>query len=374
MSIEVKNYQGPSRFKIIALTVLGIIFMLFCIFVFRIGTVINVVGVNANESENHRSFWEKMVAILPLSDFKKNLQEINDYKKDPQRLDILILGIRGEDDPNAGLLADMIMVLSYKKNTGQLALISIPRDLYVSISGIDKKERLNYAYSYGEFKEAGGGGLRLSKRVVSNIIGLNIDYAVSIDFRAFQEIVDILGGVTIYRDKPFIEDLQWQGEGMDKSPFWYKKAIIDANTGREKEIWALHIPEGKSILDGNAALYYVRSRYTTSDFDRCRRQQEVLLALKDKAFSLGVLANPLKISKIAESLKKHLRIDVPMDKVFDFIELAHDSKLNDIKKIVFDTTPAGLLYETHSYDGSYILLPVGNNFDKIREACRNIFN
>ena len=354
-----KDFKSLSNSKKISITILIVVFSLFCALAFKIGSVITVVGIN----ESSLSFWEKVAALLPLSD----------YKKDPNRLDILILGIRGEGDPNAGLLADMIMLASYKKNTGQFALISIPRDLYVDIPGLGKKERLNFAYAYGESKEYGGGGLRLSKRIISNIVGLDIDYAASIDFKAFQEIVDILGGVTIYRDRPFIEDMQWQGEGIEESPFWYKKTIKDQNSGQEKEIWALHIPEGESALDGNAALYYVRSRFATSDFDRCRRQQEVLLALKDKAFSLNVLANPLKIIKIADSLKRNLKMDIPAEEIFNFIELANDSKITNIKRMVFDTTAEGLLYETHSADGSYILLPVGNNFDKIQEACRNIF-
>ncbi len=214
---------------------------------------------------------------------------------------------------------------------------------------------------------------KISKKIVSQIIGLEIDYAVSIDFRAFQEIVDTLGGVTIYREKPFMEDLQWQGEGKEGSPFWYKKTITDEKTKKEKEVWALHIPAGQVTLDGNAALYYVRSRYTTSDFDRSRRQQEVLLSLKDKAFSLGVLANPFKISEILDSLKRHLRTDISPEQIFDFIELAHNSKVNSVKRWGLDTTPSGFLYESYLQDGSYVLFPVGNNFDKIKEACRIIF-
>ena len=177
------SFKSLLHFKKVSIAVLAIVFVLFCVFAFRFGSIINVGGVN----ESSLPFWEKVAALFPLSE----------YKKDPQRLDVLILGLRGEDDPNAGLLADMLMVVSYKKNTGQLALISIPRDLYVYIPGINKKERLNFSYAYGESQEHGGGGPKLSKRLISHIIGLDIDYAISIDFRAFQEIVDILGGVTI---------------------------------------------------------------------------------------------------------------------------------------------------------------------------------
>lgn len=355
---EEETSNGGS--KKIFFMALGIILVFcFCFFAFKVGSVINVINVK----ETTHSFWKKVAAVLPISD----------YKKDPKRTDLLILGIRGEGDPNGGLLSDMIMLASYKKDTGQLSLISIPRDLYVDIPGLGKKEKINYAYAYGETKEYGGGGLKLSKKLVSNIVGFNIDYAISIDFKAFQEIVDILGGVTVYRDKPFIEDMQWQGEGVETSPFWYKKQITDATTGETREIWALHIPAGKSTLDGMAALYYVRSRFTTSDFDRAKRQQEVLLALKDKCLSLGVLTNPFKIIKIMDSMKRNIKTDVPPEKILSLIDFVKKSEITSTKKFGFDTTPEGLLYETKTSEGTYILLPVDETFDRIKEKCRTIF-
>jgi len=353
-----QNQQNNTR-KILIIFFGALLVVCFCLFAFKVGSVITVINVK----ETTHSFWQKVAAVLPVSD----------YKKDPKRIDLLILGIRGEEDENGGLLSDMIMLASYKKDTGQLALISIPRDLYVDIPGLGKKEKINYAYAYGETKEYGGGGLKLSKKLVSSIVGFNIDYAISVDFKAFQEIVDILGGVTIYRDKPFIEDMQWQGEGSEVSPFWYKKQITDEATGETKEIWALHIPAGKSVLDGNAALYYVRSRFTTSDFDRTKRQQEVLLALKEKGLSLGVLTNPFKVIKIMDSLKRNLKTDIPPEKMFSLVDFARTADISSVKKFGFDTTVEGLLYESKTGGGSYILLPVGDTFDKIQETCRNIF-
>lgn len=359
--MQIENNQGfEGKFKKIFFISLGVFLVAcFCFFAFKVGSVIDVINVK----ETTHSFWQKISTIIPVSD----------YKKDPERIDLLLLGIRGENDPNGGLLSDTIMLISYKKDTGQLALFSIPRDLYIDIPGISKKERINYAYAYGESKEYGGGGLKLSKRIVSNIIGLNIDYAVSVDFKAFQEIVDILGGVTVYRDKPFIEDMQWQGEGIETSPFWYKKSITDELTGETKEIWALHVPAGKSVLDGSAALYYVRSRFTTSDFDRAKRQQEILLSLKEKGLSLGVLANPFKVLKIMDSLKRNLKTDIPAEKMLTLIDFARGADVSSVKKIGLDTSLEGLLYETKTEEGAYILLPVGDNFDKIKETFRNIF-
>lgn len=360
--MQTENYQNERKKirKIIVLSFSALLIVCFCFFAFKVGSVITVINVK----ETTHSFWKKVAGILPISD----------YKKDSQRIDLLILGIRGEEDENGGLLSDMIMLASYKKDTGQLSLVSIPRDLYVDIPDHGKKEKLNYAYAYGESKEYGGGGLKLSKKIISNIIGLKIDYAISVDFKAFQEIVDILGGVTVYRDTPFIEDMQWQGEGSEISPFWYKKQITDATTGETKEIWALHIPAGKSVLDGNAALYYVRSRFTTSDFDRAKRQQEVLLALKEKGLSIGALTNPFKVIKIMDSLKRNIKTDIPPEKMFSLVDFARTANISSVKRFGFDTTAEGFLYETKTNDGLYILLPIGGTFDKIQETCRNIFN
>ena len=98
--------------------------------------------------------------------------------KDPNRLNVLLLGLRGENDPHGGLLTDSIMLVSVEKKSGKIALISIPRDLYVKIPGTDTWEKINSAHAYGEEKKRGSGGILYSKAIVSDISGLYIDYAV----------------------------------------------------------------------------------------------------------------------------------------------------------------------------------------------------
>lgn len=270
---------------------------------------------------------------------------------DSDRINILVLGLRGEDDDNGGLLSDSMMIISFKKSTGQVALISIPRDLYVKMPGENYKEKINFAYALGYEKKGGaGGGLLYSKIAVSRVTGLNITHAISVDHAAFKEIVDILGGVDIYLDRPFSEKTQFAQE-----------MLID-------------LPAGKNHLDGTTALYFVRSRFSTSDFDRARRQQMVLLAVKEKALSLGILSNPVKIYQLLESLGRNVRTDMSLSDIKNLMDLAQNVDSRKIKHKVFDTTPEGLLYETHTENGTYILLPMGDNFDKIQEACKNIFN
>jgi len=297
----------------------------------------------------------------------------------PDRLDILLLGIRGGENTEEGnYLSDTLMIVSVEKKTGKVALISIPRDLYIQPWGLREKKKINFAYAYG--------GLECAKKTVSMVTGLYIDYAVSIDFEGFKEVVDILGGIDIYLEKPFEEIFQWSKEGKEESEYWVIKEFPLENQSVEKTStssqetstpkvarWVFYIPAGQHHLNGEEALYYARSRYSTNDFDRMRRQQKILLALKEKILSLGVLANPVKIYNLLDALGQNIRTDISWKEIKNFISLASNIDAKHIKRLVFDTSEEGLLYQTF-INNEYVLLPVGNNFVKIQEACQNIFN
>ena len=293
------------------------------------------------------------------------------------RLNILLLGLRGEEDPNGGLLTDSIMVLSIKKSTGQVALISVPRDLYVTIPSTSSKEKINFAYALGFEKKGAAGALLFSKIAVSQVTELYMDKALSVDHRALKDIINTLGGISVTLNKPLIEDQQWinGGDSGSSTAFYIRTDIATTSSGvKEEQKWVFEIPAGRTVMDGNTALYFVRARYATSDFDRIRRQQIVLAAIKDKALSLGVLANPVKIFQIMDSLGRNVKTDISVNDFKNLLALAENSEAKTIIHKVFDTTPEGLLYASHASNGSYILLPQGDNFSKIQEACRNIFN
>ncbi|MBU2037234.1 LCP family protein [Patescibacteria group bacterium] len=293
------------------------------------------------------------------------------------RLNILLLGLRGEGDPNGGLLTDSIMVLSVKKSTGQVALISIPRDLYVVIPGTNKKDKINYAYALGFEKKGAAGALLFSKIAVAQTTGLYMDRAISVDHQALKDIINTLGGVAVELNNPLVEDQQWTngGDAGESWAFHIKTETATTTDGVvEKQKWVFEIPAGASLLDGNTALYFVRARYSTSDFDRLRRQQIVLAAIKDKALSLGILANPIKLFQIMDSLGRNVRTDMDLNDFKKLIALADNLKTQLIIHKIFDTTGEGLLTAGHAESGAYILLPQGDNFSKIQEACKNIFN
>jgi len=290
--------------------------------------------------------WEKIFGSkFPSSEYTP--------EEDPDRINALILGIRGEGDFNGGLLTDTMMMVSFKKSTGQVALISIPRDLYLQMPGEVKYEKINAAYALG--LERYNNGLDYAKKTVAYVTGQHIEYALVVNFDAFEDIIELLGGVTIYLDKPFIEDKQWlcDTSGENCQPF-----VVDA---------------GQQTLDGERALLYVRSRFSSNDFDRARRQQQVILALKDKLLSLGILADPLKISGILDVVSKNIKTDVMPWEIPQLIDLAKSAKTEKIITKVFENSEQGLLYQTQ-INGIYVLLPTEGNFSKIREACKNVFS
>jgi polyisoprenyl-teichoic acid--peptidoglycan teichoic acid transferase len=288
-------------------------------------------------------------------------------EKNENRINMLILGIRGIEDENGGLLADTIMLMSMNKETGDTVLLSIPRDLYVYTSRT-KREKLNAVYAIGESLEWGGGGLTLSKKIISQIVGQHIDYAVSVDFEAFEKFIDILGGININRKTPFIEYRQWEN---------YPEHIKEGNEmywrlNEEEQRWEFYIEEGDHSLDGETALYYVRARFSSDDFDRARRQQQVVSAIKDKLFSLGVLANPIKVFNILDLINDNIKRDFGILEIKNLLSLALKAQDGNIARKSLDISPEGLLYSV-TVDDLYVLLPVGNTYEKIREMASNIF-
>lgn len=269
------------------------------------------------------------------------------------QINVLLLGMRGTNMAGGGLLADTIMVAAIRPQENKVALISIPRDLYVQDPGTSGQSKINAVHALYEEKGEGK-GIEVMKQVVGETTGLPIHYAVRIDFIGFKELVDTVGGVDVYLDQPFSEPTQFEGENAQN----------------------FSLPAGKNHIDGQKALFFVRARYTSSDFDRAKRQQIVLLSLKDKLFSLGTLADFGKVNNIMNVLGNDVRTDMDISEMKKFFEIANKIQDPQVKQKVFDTSPEGLLYSTKAdtpEGKTYILLPAGGNNDRIHEACRNIF-
>ncbi len=262
------------------------------------------------------------------------------------RINILLLGIGGKgwDGP---YLSDTIMVMSIDPKTKEVAMLSIPRDLYVKIPGYGWS-KINAADAYGEMKKTGNGPA-LTESVVENILGIPVHYYARVDFSGFKKAVDSVGGVDINVEKP-LYDTSYPGG-------------------------TLSIKAGYQHMNGNTALKYARSRKSTSDFDRASRQQKILLALRQKALSLKTLSNPIKISGLIDALGSSLRTDLQLSDMKKLASMAQDIDGNKMTNKVLDTSSGGLLVFGNIPGAGSIEIPAAGigNYTQIRALARSIF-
>jgi LCP family protein required for cell wall assembly len=283
--------------------------------------------------------------------FSKSSQELKGQSEG--RTNILLLGMGGTNHPG-GTLSDTIMVVSIDWQTKKMAMISLPRDLWVKVPGLGYS-KINGAYSYGEqnSKTTGGGG-EVSSKVASEVLGVPIHYFLRIDFDGFKKIVDTLGGIDVTVDKAINDPYYPAANMIDYDPF--------------------SISAGVHHLDGATALKYARSRETTSDFDRSRRQQQVIKAIKEKAMTLDVLANPKKLTDLMGIIGDHIRTNLSAGEIKSLAGAQKDLDTQNTVSQVFDTAADGPLTSTTDSRG-YIILPkkgIGNYAD-LQEIAKNIF-
>lgn len=322
-------------------------------FGFGLVIIIGLMGLNLSRIEHsvsveNKNWWKTIGGIFGVSVAevgKKDLEaELNRQwptpPKEADRQDILILGIRGQDDPDGGLLSDSIILLSFDKETERTTMVSLPRDLYMEMPGL-LKGKINEIYEVGLTQR---NPLDFTKKVFSRLSGVFIDNIVVFDFQSFQAIIDTVGGVDLNLKKPFEEKTQWG--------------------------YTFSLPAGLNHFNGSTALYYVRSRYSSSDFDRARRQQEVILAIKKKVLSLELLKNPSQIISLAGHFKNNISTDLDLwdAKAIFNLSAALDSAALNTEILSTDN----LLFQ-EIRDGIYILLPQNNDWPAFRGFFQNIF-
>ena len=269
------------------------------------------------------------------------------------RINILLIGIGGpgHDGPN---LSDTIQVASIDPKTKQVAMVSLPRDLYVQVPHSSfQKVKINEVHSIGEDEKTRGGGPALLKEEVSDILGVPIHYFIRADFEGFRQAIDSLGGVDINVTERLYDPYFPRGES-------HGYQIVDIRPGQQH-------------MDGEGALEYARSRETTSDFDRSRRQQEVLVAAKEKALSVQYLTNPTKISQLIDILGDHVKTDLTLAESQRLAEIIRDIPSTGVTQKVIDGSTTGLLYDSVGPGGAFILLPKSGDYSEIREFVSQLF-
>lgn len=271
------------------------------------------------------------------------------------RINILLLGRAGEHYPGRNL-TDTVMIMSITPETGQVALLSLPRDLYVPIGDTGLFTKLNSLYQYGLSKNE---GVEPLKQTLETITGVPIHSFVTLDFDGFEKIVDTLGGISLDVPRDF-SDTRYPGKNYSYETFEIKK--------------------GWQTLDGATALKYVRERHADpeGDFGRAKRQQQVIQAIKNKAFSLGTLWNIVTIDRLIDVLGESVTTDLSLDDMTRLLELSRTLDTKNITTVVIDAwKKESLLRVSHIQVGdiaAFILVPRVGNWSEIRDAGRNIFS
>jgi polyisoprenyl-teichoic acid--peptidoglycan teichoic acid transferase len=207
---------------------------------------------------------------------------------------------------------DTIIIAAVRPATGQVTLISVPRDLYVYIPTIGM-DRVNAAYEYGQMHQYPGGGTALLKDTILYNLGIRIDHLAIVDFDGFRRIVDTLGGLDV---PVFCSYTDWH--------------LIDPSYDPENENnWALYtVGPGLIHMDGDLALWYARSRKKSSDFDRGRRSQEVLRALYMRALQTNAIS---KLPQLFNDFSSSVITDLGLNGILQLAPLALHLNNADIR-------------------------------------------
>lgn len=294
-------------------------------------------------------------------------------KNDNGRTNILLMGIggAGHDGPN---LSDTMIVVS-ATSSGQITMISIPRDIYMdSLQG-----KINSAYQAGLDQSV---GMILAEQAAGEITGLPIQYGVVVDFSVFENVIDILGGIEV-NVPALLDDYQYPVDGKETGTCGFSPedvttksaSIVDDQSALDAfpcRYEHLHFDVGLQHMDGKTALKYVRSRHAEgdegSDFARSRRQQLVIKAVKDKVLAANNLLNPLKYIDVLNQFKSHVVTDFDLSRPDQLIKLGLNYRNSTIKNIFLDLA---LLYNPPIDQRGWILLPIGGNWDEVHKYIQS---
>lgn len=193
-------------------------------------------------------------------------------------------------------------------------MLSIPRDLYTVLPGRGR-ERINTAFVYGSVGNNPAGGAALAMQTIEYNLGVKVDHYVLVDFGAVIDGIDSVGGISV--DVPFtINDPYYPDHDYGYDP--------------------LFIPAGLQDLDGELALKYARTRHQDNDFGRSRRQQQVILALRERVLSLGLTDLLLRAPFLYDKLSSGVRTDLSLDQIVSLARVVSDVNSEDIRSDVLD--------------------------------------
>lgn len=202
------------------------------------------------------------------------------YKVEQKSPDVVNIIVVGRDADSYYGRADSAMVVSYNKKTNDVKVISLLRDCYVPIEG-HNSNKLGHALAYG--------GIGLYINTVNEILDLDIQHYIVMDFNGVEKVVDQLGGIEVTLTQKEVD--------------YYKRS-------------GYNFTVGVNHMNGAQALWHCRNRSLSgADFERTRRQRDVITAIYEKAFSLGLS----KCTEVADTISMYLKMNIPMTTCLEVI-------------------------------------------------------
>ncbi|MGD9049859.1 MAG: LCP family protein, partial [Anaerolineae bacterium] len=259
---------------------------------------------------------------------------------------VLLLGIDRRNGTGWAYRTDTIIVVSLDPTTGAAGMLSIPRDLQVTIPG-HGDDRVNTANVFGYRRDNPEGGPDLLKATLETNFGIPIDGYLMVDFVLFEEIIDGLGGIEVEVPR-VLHDTRYP----------------DPRPGDPHAFKTIHFEAGRQQMDGKRALEYARSRMSTSDFDRAKRQQLILLAIRERAMSLSVFPRwPLVAKAVADGVKTDMN---PGDMLALAVLVAR-SEPSSMRQVVLEPP---LVVGHRRADGAAVQLP---RWDLVNPVLEDLF-
>jgi len=233
------------------------------------------------------------------------------------RITVLLLGIDERAQETGPFRTDTMMVLTLDPVSKQGGVLSVPRDLWVPIPGY-QDGRINTAHFLGDLYGYTGGGPALAQTTVEYNLGVQVDYYVRVNFQGFVTLVDAVGGINIYVEQP-ISDPTYPNYNYGYDP--------------------LYIEAGWQHFDGEMALKYARTRHGSSDFDRARRQQQVMLAVLNQIMDLNMVPTLARnASQLYETLQASIQTNLALDQILALANIVQDVDRSQIRFGVIDQT------------------------------------
>ncbi len=241
---------------------------------------------------------------------------------------VLLIGVdKREEAIDEGVRSDTLILVRVDPVQNWATMLSVPRDSVVPLPD-GSYGKVNRAYSYGFYNaealygsgiEPDAGGGAAAAETLERFLNIKVDYIAQVDFYGFENLVDSIGGVIL--------DVQ--------------QALVDPEYPTENHgVERVYIAPGLQLMDGRTSLVYARSRHSSNDFDRSKRQQQVLRAVLQQVQSRGIVANMSLLPDWMGVLEQNVRTTLPMKDLRTMTDLAGiASKLDTDRIAQFSINP-----------------------------------